>query len=65
MAIFKVPDVPARRLMMKYLTVMLMLLVVGIRAEAAHIPVGPQCQGLVTHVDVAACFGALNVSHRP
>lgn len=50
---------------MKYLTVMLMLLVVGIRAEAAHIPVVPQCQVLATHVDVAACFGALNVSHKP
>jgi hypothetical protein len=50
---------------MKYLIVMLMLLVVGIRAEAAHIPVVPQCQVLATHADVAECFGVLNATHKP
>lgn len=50
---------------MRCFVAVLVLLVVGIRAEAAYIPAVPQCQVLATHVDVAECFGVLNMTHKP
>lgn len=52
---------------MKRFILVVFVLFIGFKAkaEAAYIQNVPQCQILATHVDVADCFNALNVTHKP